>query len=357
MFPEMRTEPLAEPAALDPAPELRYQADMTRPLRFGILGAAKIAPAALVQPVRLGSEATIEVIAARDEARARRFADEHGIPRVARDYAEVIADPEIDVVYNPLPMHLHASWTIEALRAGKDVLCEKPFAANAAEAELMVKAAAETGRVLVEAFHYRYHPLFARVLDIVRSGQLGTLQHMEAAFKVAIKDKTDLRHRYDTAGGATMDLGCYPLHWMRQVANAEPKVLSAHADQGAKHVDVTMHAELSFPGGLTGHMVTSMAEHEKFSTFLRVEGAEGTLVVTNPLAPHNGHEIELTLRGQTTKETVEGSTTYRHQLLAFVGAVRTGEKLPTMGVDSINNMRLIDAVYRAAGLPVRGMPV
>jgi predicted dehydrogenase len=330
---------------------------MTRPLRFGILGAAKIAPRALVEPARLGAEASVDVVAARDEARARRFADEHGIPRVARDYAEVVADPEIDVIYNPLPMHLHAHWTIEALRAGKDVLCEKPLAANAVEAELMVKVAAETGRVLVEAFHYRYHPLFARVLDIVRSGQLGTLQHMEAAFKVAIKDRTDLRHRYDTAGGATMDLGCYPLHWMRQVANAEPRVLSARADQGAKHVDVTMQAELSFPAGLTGHMVTSMADHETYATSLRIEGSEGTLVVTNPLAPHNGHEIELTANGKTSNERVEGSTTYRHQLVAFVDAVRTGKKLPTMGDDSINNMRLIDAVYLAAGLPVRGTPL
>jgi predicted dehydrogenase len=327
---------------------------MTRALRFGILGAAKIAPGALIKPAKEGPEATVDVVAARDPERAGRFATEHGIPRVARDYAEVIADPEVDVIYNPLPMHLHAQWTIEALRAGKDVLCEKPFAANAIEAERMVRAATETGRVLVEAFHYRYHPLFERVLDIVRSGQLGTLQHMEGAFKVAIKDRTDLRHRYDTAGGATMDLGCYPLHWMRTVAGSEPRVLNARAEQGARYVDLSMSAELAFPGGLTGHMVTSMAEHEPFKNFLRIEGEKGTLMVTNPLAPHNGHNLELTLDGTTTNETVDGFSTYRHQLLAFVDAVHTGKILPTMGNDSINNMKLIDAVYRAAGLPVRG---
>jgi predicted dehydrogenase len=327
---------------------------MTRALRFGILGAAKIAPKALIQPAQEGPEATVDVVAARDPERASRFASEHGISRVARDYAAVIADPDVDVVYNPLPMHLHAEWTIEALRAGKDVLCEKPFAANAVEAERMVRVASETGRLLVEAFHYRYHPLFARVLEIVRSGQLGTLQHMEGGFKVAIKDRTDLRHRYDTAGGATMDLGCYPLHWMRMVAGAEPRVLTARADQGARYVDVTMRADLAFPGGLTGHMVTSMADHETFNTYLRVEGENGTLLVTNPLAPHNGHDLELVVDGKKTNEKVDGFTTYRHQLLAFVDAVRTGKKLPTMGDDSINNMKLIDSVYRAAGLPVRG---
>lgn len=327
---------------------------MTHPLRFGILGAAKIAPGALIEPAKLGKEATVDVVAARDPERAARFASEHGIPRVARDYADVIADPELDAIYNPLPMHLHASWTIEALRAGKDVLCEKPFAANALEAERMVAVAKETGRLLVEAFHYRYHPLFQRVLDIVRSGQLGALKHLEGVFKVAITDRNDLRHRFDTAGGATMDLGCYPLHWMRQVAGAEPRVTSARAEQGARHVDVTMSADLAFPGGLTGHMLTSMADHEPFHTHLRVEGENGTLLVTNPLAPHHGHDLELSIDGQTTHETVEGFSTYRYQLIEFVSAVRTGKPLPTMGDDAINNMKLIDSVYLAAGLPVRG---
>jgi predicted dehydrogenase len=330
---------------------------MSRPLRFGILGAAKIAPPALVLPAKMGSEATVDVVAARDPERARRFAAEHGIPRVLRDYAAVIADPEIDVIYNPLPMNAHEYWTIEALRAGKHVLCEKPFAANATEAEHMVAVAAETGRLLVEAFHYRYHPLFERVLQIVQSGQLGPIRHLTGVFNVAIKDRDDLRHRYDTAGGATMDLGCYPLHWMRQVTGTEPRVLRAKAEQGARYVDVVMEADLEFPGGITGHMETSMADHEKFQTSLRVEGQNGTLLVINPLAPHNGHELRVTIGGTERSEKVEGFTTYRHQLIAFVDAVRTGKKLPTMGADSIHNMRLIDAVYRAAGLPVRGTPM
>lgn len=329
----------------------------TTPLRFGVLGAAKIAPRGLIAPVREGSEARVDVVAARDYARAQAFAKEHGIPRVAQSYADVIADPDIDVVYNPLPMHLHERWTIEALRAGKDVLCEKPFAANAREAERMVAAAAETGRVLVEAFHYRYHPLFDRVLEIVRSGVLGPLRHMSAVFNVAIVDRNDLRHRYDTAGGATMDLGCYPLHWMRQVAGSEPRVVSARAVEGARYVDVSMQAELEFPGGLTGHMETSMMDDQTFSTSLFIEGERGTLSVINPLAPHHGHELVLTVDGKPQSEQVEGFATYRHQLIAFVGAVRTREALPTMGADAIANMRLIDAVYLAAGLPVRGTPM
>jgi predicted dehydrogenase len=321
-----------------------------------VLGAAKIAPRALIEPVKLGSEAEVVAVAARDRERARRFAAEHGIPRVAESYQDVIRDLEVDVVYNPLPMSLHAEWTIAALRAGKDVLCEKPFAANAKQAEEMVRAAAETGRFLVEAFHYRYHPLFARILEVVRSGRLGKLESMDAKFVVAIKDRNDLRHRYETAGGATMDLGCYPLHWMRQITGEEPKVLSARAEQGARHVDVTMEAELLFPSGVRGKMLTSMADHWSYSTTLEVVGERGRLHAKNPLAPHGGHELTLEIDGERTSEQVDagGPTTFRHQLVAFVKAHQSHAALPTMGQDSINNMRLIDAVYLAAGLPVRG---
>ncbi len=327
---------------------------MAKPVRFGVLGAAKIAPTALINPSKLGDEARAVVVAARDFERAQRFAAEHQIPRVARSYEEVIDYPEVDVVYNPLPMSLHAEWTIAALRAGMDVLCEKPFASNAREAEEMVKVAAETGRFLVEAFHYRYHPLFERILSVVKSGKLGKLKTVEGKFVVAIKDRNDLRHRYETSGGATMDLGCYPLHWMRQVVGEEPEVVSASAEIGNPKVDLTMEAELLFPGGVKGKMLTSMADEWAFSTTLEVVGERGQLFARNPLAPHGGHELRIAVDGAETKEEVPGQTTFRHQLVAFVEARAGDKKLPTMGEDSIANMRLIDAVYRAAGLPIRG---
>ena len=331
---------------------------MSKPLRFGILGAAKIAPQAVIDPARLEADAEVVAVAARDRDRARSYADEHGIPRVVADYAALVEDPEVDVVYNPLPMNLHAKWSIAALRAGKHVLCEKPFAANAAEASEMVEVANETGKLLVEAFHYRYHPLFARVIEVARTGALGSIQRLDGTFKVAIKDRNDLRHRYDTAGGATMDLGCYPLHWMRTFMDAEPEVVSAKATEGAANVDVVMEADLRFPGGVPATMVTSMEDHEPFSTTLTVIGSRGKLFVDNPLAPHGGHKFELTIDGETQSEQhADGKTTYHHQLIAFCDAVRKGGSLPTMGQDSINAMKLIDAVYTAAGLPVRGTSV
>jgi predicted dehydrogenase len=329
---------------------------MAQPVRFGILGAAKIAPKALILPAQQGAEATVVSVAARDHERARRFATEYGIPKVLDSYAAVVADPDVDAIYNPLPMNAHAEWTLAALAQGKHVLCEKPFASNAAEAVQMVQAARERGLFLVEAFHYRYHPLFERVLSLVRSGALGRLRRLEGTFRVAIKDKNDLRHRFDTAGGALMDLGCYPMHWMRQVAGAEPEVLWARAEQGNPNVDVVMEAMLEFPGGLPGHLLTSMADHEPFSNTLTVEGERGRLFVRNPLAPHMDHDLTIDLGGEKTVERIPGNgdTTYRYQLVAFVRALHGDRQLPTMGDDSIANMRAIDAVYRKAGLPLRG---
>src|SRR5438874_2312039 len=145
----------------------------TRKLRFGILGAAKIVPNALIVPAGKVADVELAAIAARDQKRAEEFAHANGIGRVLPDYADVIRDPDVDVIYNPLPNSLHCDWTIAALRAGKHVLCEKPIASNAAEAERMAQVAAETGLILAEAFHYRYHPLADRIREILSDGRLG----------------------------------------------------------------------------------------------------------------------------------------------------------------------------------------
>ena len=328
-----------------------------QPLRFGVLGAAKITPTALIRPSREGDEAEVVVVAARDSSRAEQFARQHGIARAVMDYAAVVRDPEIEAVYNPLPMSLHAEWTIAALRAGKHVLCEKPFAANAREARQMVETAQTAGRVLAEAFHYRFHPVFERILAIVHTGMLGRLRRVEGRFTVAITDTADFRHHFETAGGATMDLGCYPLHWLRHVTGEQPRVLRAQAREGNPRVDVTMTAELVFPSGVTGSIYTSMAPDEHYAASLSIEGKAGSLWADNPLAPHDGHRITLRVGNTETTEQLDTHTTYRHQLVAFVAAVRSGVLLPTGGFDAIGNMDLIDGVYRAAGMPVRGSPV
>ena len=327
----------------------------TQRLRIGTLGAARIAPMALLRPARSVPEVEVVAVAARDEARARRFATRHGIPRVHRGYAELLADPEIDAVYNPLPNSLHCEWTIRALEAGKHVLCEKPLASNAEEARRMAAAAERAGRVLVEAFHWRYHPLAARMREIVDSGALGRVHHVEASFCFPLPMPGDIRWRLDLAGGATMDAGCYPVSMVRFLAGAEPEVVSAEARLFRPEVDRWMRAELRFPDGRTGRITCSLLS----STLLRIEaravGDLGEMRVWNPLAPHFFHRVRVRTPQGSRSERVRGEATYTHQLRAFVRAVRGGERAPTDGSHGVANMTTIDAIYRRAGLRPRGL--
>ena len=195
---------------------------MGTPIRIGTLGAAGITPAALMEPAKENADVIVTAIAARDRLRAQRFADHHDIESVYDHYDDVIADDSLDVIYNPLPISHHLEYTVKALRAGKHVLCEKSFALNAREAEEMHEVAQETGLVLIEAFHYRYHPIFHRALEIVESGALGKLEHIDARFVVGTPNTENIRMHYETGGGATMDMGCYPISWLRHITKSEP---------------------------------------------------------------------------------------------------------------------------------------
>ena len=325
----------------------------SRPIRFGILGAARIAPDALVKPAQKSPDAEVVAIAARDPARAREFAGTHQIPRVHATYADLIGDRDLDVIYNPLPNSMHCEWTIAALRAGKHVLCEKPIASNAAEAERMANVAKETGMILGEAFHYRYHPLADRVRAILSSGTLGRLRHVEGNFSVPIPE-TNIRFDWSLAGGATMDLGCYPLHMIRNFSGLATKVSRARAETGPKNIDIAMDVELELAGGATARMTCSMKKGAQLGASFIARGERGEMKVTNPVGPHWGNQVTVKIGADEKSESVPGDTTFTYQLAAFIKAVRGEAKFPTDGPEGIVNMRLIDDVYRAAGLPPRG---
>jgi predicted dehydrogenase len=327
------------------------------PLRIGILGAARIAPMALVRPARRVPEAEVVAVAARDPERARRFAARHGIPTVYESYDALLADPEVEAVYNPLPNALHARWTIRALEAGKHVLCEKPFAATVAEARAMAEAATRAGRVLVEAFHYRYHPLFARLRAIIGSGEIGEVRHLEAHFCVPILRPGDIRYSAELAGGALMDAGCYTVHLLRHLAAAEPEVVSARARWTRHGVDRALSATLRFPDGRTARLSCSLFSRWLLRASARIEGTAGRVLVLNPYAPQFFHRLRVVTAAGSRSERVAGSPTYDCQLRAFVAAVRHGVPVPTDAVDAIANMRVIERLYRAAGRPATGQPV
>lgn len=323
-------------------------------LRIGVLGAAGISGKALFIPAADTDGVEVVAIAARGKDRAQAQADKWGIARVLDTYADVLADAEVDAIYNPLPISAHHEWTIAAVKAGKHVLCEKPFASNTAQAVEMVEAGKKAEVVLMEAFHWRYHPLAGDIGFVIGSQALGELQTIEASFTTEIAPTDEVRQSWELSGGALMDLGCYPVQWARYVAGREPSVFGATMTEGRPRVDVITDIELDFGDGLTGHLHTAMNPGVEQTNWLKVTGSEGTLRVDNPLAPHMGHKVTLAIGGDTNSYEVEGRSTYHHQLEAFRDAVVDGAMIATGGDDSINTMKVIDAAYEAAGLPIRG---
>jgi predicted dehydrogenase len=328
------------------------------PLRFGTLGAARITPTALLKPAQRVPEAEVVAVAARDYERAEKFASKHQIPTVHRSYEDVIADPTVDAIYNPLPNGLHGRWTLAALKAGKPVLCEKPLTANADEAEAVASAARDTGLVVMEAFHYRYHPLVDRVLEIIGS-ELGALRRVETRMCIPLPMRKDIRYQLNLAGGAVMDVGCYAIHQARTLAGAEPEVISARAKCISPGVDRWMKADLQFSPDCTGSFECALWSRRLLSLGARVEGEHGTLSVFNMTGPQYYHRLVVHSRDPATgaerkrRERVKGEHTYWYQLKAFIAAVRDGAPYPTNPADSVANMRVMDAAYRAAGLEPR----
>jgi predicted dehydrogenase len=321
-------------------------------LRIGVLGAARIVPSALIRPAKAVADVEVTAIAARDRSRAEAFAQRHGIARVAPSYAELIADPEIDAVYVPLPNARHAEWTLAALEAGKHVLCEKPLTSNAAEARTVATAAEAAGLVVMEAFHYRYHPLIGRALEIIAG--LGPLRHVETQLCFPLPRFSDIRYQLDLAGGAMMDAGCYAVHAMRTLAGAEPSVVSARAGLQSPQIDRLMVAEYRFGSGATGRTTASMWSRHVLGVSARVTGENGELRILNYLAPQLYHRLTIRTADGSRHEKVPGEATYTYQLRAFADAVLRGGPNLTPASDAVHTMRLIDDVYEAAGLRPRG---
>lgn len=326
------------------------------PLRVGLLGAARIAELAIVKPAR-ATGTRLVVIGARDRRRAEAFAARHGVARAVGSYAEVLADPEVEVVYNALPNALHGPWNLAAVRAGKHVLSEKPFASTAEEAADVREAARSGGVTVVEGFHYLFHPVMQRLFALLDTGELGDLVRVDALIAMPEPDEGDPRWSFDLAGGALMDLGCYGLHAHRALgpwAGGEPVLLDARAKEraGAPGVDEWLEAGLRFPTGATGSVRCSMA-HPGFEMTLSVGGTRGKAVVPGFVQPHKDDRVIVGTRAGTTTEHHGTRSSYVYQLEAFIRALRGGTPMPTGPDDAVATAELIDRCYRAAGLPLR----
>jgi predicted dehydrogenase len=335
-------------------------------LRIGILGTARIAVRALLRPARELPTVTVAAVAARDSSRAESFALQHGIPTAHDSYDDLLADPDIDAVYVPLPNALHAPWTLRAIEAGKHVLCEKPFASNAAEAAEVAEAAAGSGLVAMEAMHYRYHPLIQRMAELARSGMIGPVRHVQCWISWAVPDPADIRYDYALGGGALMDGGCYALDCLRLLGGAA-SVTGALADplpRPGHLVDRAMAARLEFADGATGWFESAFTHEGEFRADVHVTGEHGHLWLRNFVLAHEGHLVA-TRNGAVVADegpadpdeghaVAVGDTTFAWQLRAFAAAAGDGGPFPTTASSAAETMRLIDEAYQAAGLPPRG---
>ena len=324
-------------------------------MRLGILGAARIAPFAVIRHAR--KLEGVEVAAVAEEYHSAkhlaRYARKHQIPQTYRSFDALLADPRIDAVYVPLPSSRHADWCIKAIEAGKHVLCEKPFAANASEAERVLEASRGADVIVAEAMHFRYHPLVDRVRQILRDGELGRVERIDASFS-AYWPFTDFRFDYSMGGGGTIDMGCYPIGFIRAVTEEEPVVREATAGLYGTLIDRWMRAKMELPSGGQVRLLVSMRSRHVFSLSIKIRGSRGSIRVFNYVKPEVGHRLTVRSNAGVRRERVPGGSTYRAQLKAFCDAVRGRTQPVTTAADSLKNMRVIDAVYRAAGLPVRG---
>lgn len=320
-------------------------------LGIGLLGAARITDTAVIHPAKVIPQCRVTAVAARDKARAEAFASEHGIGAVLDNYEQVIASEAVGLVYNPLPINLHADWTIKALEAGKPVLCEKPFAMNADEARAMLAASEASGQRLIEAFHYRYHPAFETCLAWLVADEIGELKEIHAAFDVEIKDNgTEIRHRVETGGGAMMDLGCYPLHWALSVTGEAPSEIESSATLTQAGVDESMRASLTFPSGAVAHLTTNMGPGAAFKAEMKLIGTTGEITFVNPLAPHNPFVPGRLTSSRGWEAEISPISTYTYQLAAVWDGLQTGAPLPTEGDMILRQQLALDGIYESAGL-------
>ena len=312
-------------------------------MRWGVLSTARIARS-ILRGARAADGVEVVAVASRDGERARALAADHGIPRAHGSYEALLADPEVDAVYNPLPNALHVPWSVQALQAGKHVLCEKPLSRRPEDVEAAFVAAQRAGRLLMEAFMWRFHPQTEELAGLVARGVAGELRTVRAAFGFPLDDAGDVRLSRALEGGALMDVGCYCVSGLRLLCG-EPVRVSAEQVVGGDGVDVRLAATLRFAGDVLGVFDCGMDVPRRSS--LEVVGSEATLIVGDPWVRPSAIVVRRA-GAEPERVDVPSADPYARELEEFSAAARAGEA-PRLGrADALGQARAIAALYDAA---------
>jgi predicted dehydrogenase len=324
---------------------------MKKILNWGLLSTARI-NRALIKPLRASKRTRLLAVASRSISSAESYAREWNIPRAHGSYEALLADPEIDVIYNSLPNYLHAEWTIKALHAGKHVLCEKPFALTLAEVDAMTQAAHETGKVLEEAFMYRHHLQTLKVKEIVDSGILGKLQLIKGAFSFPLTHEGDIRLKKETGGGSIWDVGCYPISYARMIVGAEPVEVFGWQVIGQGEVDETFVGQMRFENGV--HAQFDSGFNSSSRSMIEIVGTDASLSIPHPFKPGKASEIYLSRGNKQKTIKIKSHELYLGEVEDMCDAILHG-KAPRISLeDSRKNIAAILALLESAksGKPV-----
>jgi predicted dehydrogenase len=324
-----------------------------QPVTWGILSTAKIGVKKVIPAMQKGKLTRVAAIASRNLDQAKRTADQLGIPKAHGSYEELLADPEIEAVYNPLPNHLHVPWSIKAAEAGKHVLCEKPVALNAAEAQTLIKARDRHGVLIQEAFMVRYHPQWRRARDLIREGRIGKLRAIQGFFSYTNTDPKNIRNQADIGGGALYDIGCYPVVASRFLFESEPaRVVSLIDRDPDLKIDRLTGMLLDFPQGQATFVCsTQLVPYQR----MQILGAKGRIEIEIPFnAPPDKpcrifvDDGSIVGGASAVAETFEVCDQYTLQGDVVSEHIRSGKPLEFPLEDAVKNMKVIDAIFRSA---------
>jgi predicted dehydrogenase len=317
----------------------------TQPLRWGLLSTADINKA-LIPPLRISKRNKLVAVASRSQEKADAYAREKKIPRAYGSYADLLADPDIDVIYNPLPNHLHAEWTIKAVEAGKHVLCEKPLALSLDEVDAMAAAAESHSRVVAEALMYRTHPQTLKVKQLVESGKLGMVKVVRGSFTYNETPSDSYRRNPEMGGGGLWDVGSYPLSYMRMILDAEPLEVFGWQVMGPTGVDEMFAAQLRFPGDVYAQFDCSVKI--PYHVFMEIVGDGGMLIIPEPFNPGTKEKLYLACNGKTEVISVKGPDPYFGEVEDLADAILLGKPPRVSLADSRANVAAILALFQSA---------